>query len=182
MTGLRRGEILGLRWEHIDLAKRTISIQETRVRAGNRTIVETPKTRRSRRVFSIDQRTARALERWKAIQSQERLLIGEHWRDTDGYVVTEPDGRLPNPNTFTRQFEAVCTRLGFPKIRLHDLRHTYVSAARHSGVDLKTISERVGHADINVTLAVYDHVFHEDDAEAATTTAEFIYRQKEQRK
>jgi integrase len=181
MTGLRRGEILGLRWEHVDLVNRTISVQETRVRAGRQTIVETPKSKRSRRVFSIDQRTARALERWKAIQSKERLLIGEYWLDQDGYVVTEPDGRLPDPNTFTRQFEALCKRLGFPKIRLHDLRHTYVSAARHSGVDLKTISERVGHADINVTLAVYDHVFHEDDAVAAATTADFIYGQKKRK-
>ena len=61
-------------------------------------------------------------------------------------------------------------------IRLHDVRHSYVVAARRSGVDIKTISERVGHADINVTLSVYDHVFIQDDVAAANSIADHIYR------
>ena len=175
MSGMRRGEILGLRWTDVSFESGTISIRTTRVRAGNLTVVETPKSRKSKRTIKVDSRTLRALERWKAQQASERLQIGELWPDALGHVVTEPDGTLPNPNTFTRRFKAICHSLGLREIRLHDLRHSYVVAARRSGVDLKTISERVGHADVNVTLAVYDHVFTEDDHEAATMIADHVY-------
>ena len=176
VSGMRRGELLGLTWSDIDLDKRRMTIRNTRVRAGNATIDESPKSRKSRRTITLDERTIKALKRWKVTQAQERLSVGSLWPDTDGHVVTEVDGTLPNPNTFSRRFNAICKRLGLREIRLHDLRHSYVVAARRSGVDVKTISERVGHADINVTLSVYDHVFVQDDEAAANSIADHIYR------
>ena len=176
VSGMRRGELLGLTWSDIDLDKRQVTIRNTRVRAGNATIDESPKSRKSRRTITLDERTTKNLKRWKITQSQERLAVGGLWPDIDGHVVTEVDGTLTNPNTFSRRFRSICDYLGLRSIRLHDVRHSYVVAARRSGVDIKTISERVGHADINVTLSVYDHVFVQDDVAAANSIADHIYR------
>ena len=104
--------------------------------------------------------------------------MGGQWEDADGHVFTEADGSLPNPNTMTRRFLALCKTAGIRRIRFHDLRHSYVVASRAAGVDIKTISQRIGHADTNVTLSVYAHVFTTDDQAAANDTATFIYAQK----
>ena len=176
VSGMRRGELLGLTWSDIDLDKRRMTIRNTRVRAGNATIYETPKSSKSRRTITLDETTIKVLKRWKITQAQERLAVGGLWPDAAGHVVTEADGSLPNPNTFSRRFKAICKHLGLRTIRLHDLRHSYVVAARRSGVDIKTISERLGHADINVTQSVYDHVFVQDDEAAANSIADHIYR------
>lgn len=177
-TGMRRGEILGLTWDNVDLEKQQIAINTTRIRAGNAVVYQSPKSDASRRTISIDAHTTEALRKWRIAQAEERLAIGEHWPDKKGHVVTEPDGRLPDPNTFTRRFKAICQKLKLPVIRLHDLRHSYVVASRKAGVPLKTISARVGHADINVTSRVYDHVLRDDDEDAAEQTVAFIRQRR----
>jgi len=174
MTGMRRGELLGLRWTDIDFDRGLVTIQNTRIRAGNAVIEDTPKTMRSRRTISIDQRTIDALRRHKAQQNERRLLLGTDWKNEQGHVTVEPDGRPTHPLTFSRRFAALAKRAGLPRIRLHDVRHSYVVAARRSGSDIKTVSERIGHADTSVTLRVYDHVFREDDQRAANATANSI--------
>jgi integrase len=141
-------------------------------------VYQTPKSDASRRTISIDSYTAEALRKWRIAQAEERLAIGAHWPDSKGHVVTEPDGRLPDPNTFTRRFKAICKKLVLPVIRLHDLRHSYVVASRKAGVPLKTISARVGHADINVTSRIYDHILRDDDEDAAEQTMAFIRQRR----
>ena len=172
-SGMRRGELLGLTWDDIDFEKSKVTIRKTRIRAGNATIDETPKSRKSQRTFAIDKQTLAVLKKWKARQGSERLALGTLLNE---HVVTEADGTLPNPNTFSRRFKALCKKSGLRVIRLHDMRHSYVVAARRAGADLKTISERIGHADPKVTLTVYDHVFVEDDEKAAASISDHIYR------
>jgi integrase len=174
-TGMRRGELLGLRWDDVDFKNKKISIHRARIRAGNAVIEETPKTLAGRRTISLDTGTITVLRQLKARQAEERLAMGECWLDTEGHVFTDPGGLLPNPNTVTRRFQALVKKAQLPRIRLHDVRHSYVVAARRAGVDIKTISQRIGHADTNVTLSVYDHVFQEDDTRAADDTATLIY-------
>jgi integrase len=175
LSGMRRGEVLGLLWSDIDLKKGKIHVRSTRIRAGNQTIEETPKSKKSRRTISIDPRTIKILEKWRLNQTKERFAVGELWSDKDGHLVTEPDGTLPNPNTFTKRFKAICKQKGLRIIRLHDIRHSYVVAAHRSGVDMKVISEHVGHADWSVTNNVYNHVFVKDDEEATDSIANHIY-------
>ena len=172
-SGMRRGELLGLTWDDIDFEKSKVTIRKTRIRAGNATIDETPKSRKSQRTFAIDKQTLAVLKKWKARQGSERLALGTLLNE---HIVTEADGTLPNPNTFSRRFKALCKKSGLRVIRLHDMRHSYVVAARRAGADLKTISERIGHADPKVTLTVYDHVFVEDDEKAAASISDHIYR------
>ena len=171
-SGMRRGELLGLTWNDIDFTTGKVTIRKTRIRAGNKTIEETPKSRKSQRTFAIDKQTLAVLKKWKTRQGSEHLALGTKVSD---HVVTETDGSLPNPNTFSRRFKALCKRSELRMIRLHDMRHSYVVAARRAGADLKTISERIGHADPKVTLTVYDHVFVEDDEKAAISISDHIY-------
>jgi len=171
-SGMRRGELLGLTWNDIDFTTGKVTIRKTRIRAGNATIEETPKSRKSQRTFAIDKQTLGVLKKWKTRQGSEHLALGTKVSD---HVVTETDGTLPDPNTFSRRFKALCKKSGLRMIRLHDMRHSYVVAARRAGADLKTISERIGHADPKVTLTVYDHVFVEDDQKAAISISDHIY-------
>jgi len=174
-TGCRRGELLGLRWCDVDLGAATITIRRTRVLAGRRVIVETPKSAKSRRTIAIDQRTVRSLRRWQTKQAEERLRIGPHWRDTDGHLVTEPDGTLPNPNTFLRRFKTLAERVGIPAIAVHGVRHTYITSAFDADLDESVASDRAGHSDSRITRNVYRHTLKRKDAEAAEAVANIIF-------
>ncbi len=177
-TGLRRGEILGLQWDDIDLEKKTLTVRRTRVKIGAKVYHETPKSNAGLRTISLDNTTINALKQQKAKQSQEKLAMGGRWLDQEGHLVTEPDGSLTDPHRLSQRFRALLKKYDLTPIRLHDVRHSYVVASRRAGVDVKTVSQRIGHADVNVTLTVYDHVFHEDDVQAADNTANLLYTKK----
>lgn len=174
-TGCRRGELLGLRWCDVDLDAATITIRRARVLAGRTVIFETPKSAKSRRTIAIDQRTIRALRRWQTKQAEERLRIGPQWKDTDGHLVTEPDGTLPNPNTFLRRFKALAKQVGLPAIAVHGVRHTYITSAFDANLDESVISDRAGHSDSRITRSVYRHNLKRKDAEAAEAVANAFY-------
>jgi integrase len=173
-TGMRRGEILGLRWVDVHLDAGRVVVQQARVRAGNAVVTSTPKTSRSRRVIALDPQTATALRAWQMEQAEERSLIGARYVDS-GLVVTMPDGRPVTPNRFSLWFRKHVARLGLPTIRLHDVRHSYATAALAAGVAPKVVSERLGHATIAITMDRYSHVLPAMDSQAAGTVAELIY-------
>ena len=166
-TGMRRGEVLGLRWSDVDLDAGTVTIRSTRVRFGTTITTSTPKTARGNRTIAIGPATAAALRAWKRRQSADRLLAGALWADSSGLVVTNVNGSAPNPEAFSNLFVDLAKRAGLRQIRLHDLRHSYATAALASGVPVKVVSQRIGHADVGVTLKVYAHVLPGDDEDAA---------------
>jgi integrase len=166
-TGMRRGEILGLRWSDVDLANGTVTIRSTRIRFGTTVDTSTPKTARGIRTISIGSATVAALKGWRRLQAEERLLVGAGWRNESDLVVTAVDGSTPNPEAFSNLFHDLAKRAGLRPIRLHDLRHSYATAALAAGVPVKVVSQRIGHADITVTLKVYAHVMPGDDEFAA---------------
>ncbi len=166
-TGMRRGEVLGLRWSDVDLDAGTVAIRSTRIRFGTTITTSTPKTARGNRTIAIGPVTVNALRGWKRQQNADRLLAGASWADCSGLVVTNVDGSPPNPEAFSNLFVELAVRAGLPVIRLHDLRHSYATAALASGVPVKVVSQRVGHADVGVTLKVYAHVLPGDDEDAA---------------
>ncbi len=175
-TGMRRGEVMGLRWSDIDLDAKRVTIRQTRSMAGDRPTIGTPKTTAGTRVVALDDGTALALRRWRKSQAAERLLMGEGWQGGHDLVVTEPDGSALHPQVLSRRFHAATKAAGLPVIRLHDVRHSYATAALGAGVPVKVLSRRLGHADIAVTLRVYAHVLPGDDEAAAATAAAFIGR------
>jgi integrase len=166
-TGLRRGEALGLRWTDVDLTTGKITIRSTRIRFGQTVDTSTPKTAKGNRTISISPSTVTGLRAWRSAQATERLLIGGGWLDTEGLVITNADGSAPNPEAFSNLFRTLSKRAGLPLIRLHDLRHSYATAALASGVPVKVLSQRLGHADIAITLKTYAHVMPGDDEDAA---------------
>jgi integrase len=172
-TGLRRGELCGLRWRDLDLAARRLSVTGTRVTVGYRVADSTPKTAKSSRTIGLDSDTAELLRFHHRRQLAE---AGEFpgWSNATGLVFVREDGTPYHPQRITGMFEAAAKRAGLPAIRLHDLRHSYATAALEAGVSLKVVSERLGHSNLAITADLYTHVREQVDQDAADRTAAFI--------
>lgn len=152
-TGMRRGELCGLRWRDVDIAARTVTVASTRV-VAERVVEGEPKTSAGHRVVSIDADTVAALSAWRRFQAEERLLAGVAWKD-HGLVFVDALGVPPHPETVTRWWREAVARAGVPAIRLHDARHTAATVMLRAGVPVKVVSQRLGHADVAVTMRVY---------------------------
>jgi integrase len=113
--------------------------------------VSEPKTGKGRRSVALDPVTVAALRLDRKVQREERLAWGEAWQDT-GLVFTQEDGTLIHPHQFSRCFERHLLASGLPRIRLHDVRHSYATAALAAGIPAKVVSERLGHANVSITL------------------------------
>lgn len=172
-TGMRRGEVLGLRWEDVDLAAPTISIRQTRVMLGYEPLTSTPKTRRGKRLMALDPGTASALRENSRRQEEELLEAGPAGNHS-GYVFTRPDGEPYHPEKVSKLFRKAARNAGLPPIRLHDLRHTYATLALSAGVHPKIVSERLGHASIGITLDCYSHCLPALSEEAACRVAALV--------
>lgn len=133
----------------------------------HRPLLGSPKTAKGRRTVVLDKGTAAALREHRKSQAAERLQMGEGWTDHD-LVFCRIDGTMLHPERFSRSFADAVRRLGLPAIRLHDLRHGWATMALSAGVHPKVVQERLGHANIGITLDTYSHVtgsLHDDAAE-----------------
>jgi integrase len=174
-TGLRRGEVLGLRWIDIDLDASRLSVQQTLVSVAYETRFSVPKTARSRRSVSLDATTVAALRAHRKRQLKERMSWGKAYQDS-GLVVTRENGTSVHPDRFTQMFDKHVKHSGLPRIRLHDLRHTHATLALAAGVHPKVVSERLGHATVAFTLDVYSHAVPALQEEAADRVAALIFK------
>ncbi|MDI7276416.1 MAG: site-specific integrase [Anaerolineae bacterium] len=157
-AGLRRREILGLRWQDVDLDRGCLSIRQTLARtdtAGN--LLEEPKTAGSRRLVVLSPATVEALRERLADHEREKAACAEEYHDT-GLVFTTSDGRPVDPRNFTKVFERLVARAGVPRIRFHDLRPTRATLLLAAGIHPKIVSERPGHSDIGTTMDTHSHV------------------------
>ncbi len=172
-TGMRRGELLGLRWSDVDLERGEASAKQIRTVARYQTITVRPKTDKGARTVALDPATVAALRAHRVAQLEERLAAGSTYDATD-LVFTLPDGSAIHPERFSRWFGQHCRRSGLPRVQLHNVRHSYVTALIAAGVPLKVVSERVGHASAVVTMTIYQHVLPGDDRAAAEVGARAI--------
>ena len=166
-TGMRRGEVLGLRWGDVDHKHGRIAVVQSLLIVEHKMMFSEPKTNKGRRSVALDPTTAGVLRSHRAAQAKEQLLAGEVWTNS-GLVFTTELGGAIDPHRVTRNFGALSEAAGLPHIRLHDVRHSYASAALAAGVQAKVVSERLGHANIAITLDTYSHdlpAMHEDAAE-----------------
>ena len=178
-TGMRRGEVLGVRWRDIDLDKATLSVRQTLITVRYKVMLSEPKTARGRRTISLDPATIAAVRTHHAMQQAERDKVGEAYADHQDLVFARPDGTPTHPDYFSQTFDRTVERLGLKKVRLHDLRHTYATLALRAGVDPKTVSARLGHATVAFTLDVYTKAVPQLDREAADKIADLIFGEEE---
>jgi integrase len=157
-TGLRKGELLGLRWGDLDLDTGTAAIRRTlqRTSAGGLTTLPT-KTRASERRIALPTRCLQSLKRHDEQQQREREAVGTTWQHSR-HVFTTAQGGPIDPTTLTRTFTTLLRKAGIRRIRFHDLRHSTATLLLEQGVELVVIKELLGHAHIGVTATVYAHV------------------------
>ncbi|MEV1065449.1 site-specific integrase [Streptomyces sp. NPDC050263] len=157
-TGLRKGELLGLRWEDLDLDAGTAAIRRTlqRTNTGGLTTLPT-KTRASERRIALPTRCLHSLKNHREQQQHERETAGTAWQH-NGHVFTTGQGRPIDPTNLTRTFLTLLRKAGLRRIRFHDLRHSTATLLLEQGVELIVIKELLGHAHISVTATVYAHV------------------------
>ena len=161
LSGLRRGELGGLRWTDIDLEAGTVTIAHNRVSVNGRAMDSQPKTDASARVLPLTPALTAALRRALATQKTERLALGPDYGPGE-HVVCDQAGRPYHPDTLSDFWRALCGEAGVPKIRLHDARHTCGTLMHMQGVPIVVISQWLGHADPAFTMRTYVH--SRDDA------------------
>lgn len=168
MTGMRRNEVLGLRWPDIDFKKKRLHLNRGLVAVGYEVHQTRGKTKTARRTITLDDTTLTILAGWRAFQTAEFAAVGITNRD--GWVFTDGDGQPVHPHAIYEAFRRVVHNAGIPAIRFHDLRHTHGSLLIKDGIPVKVVSERLGHADIAFTMQTYQHVLPDMQADAATAT------------
>ena len=157
-TGMRRSELLALRWSDVDLLMCQISVTQTlhHLRDGSM-IFRQPKTAKGRRLISLSPSLALVLREYKENQSLERTLVGIKLKETD-LVFGTPEGKPLLPDTISHVWSKMVKRAGLNHFRLHDARHTHASLLLKQGAHPKIVQERLGHATISTTLDLYSHV------------------------
>jgi integrase len=167
MTGLRRGEVLGLRWQDVDFKHGIIQIRQTVQQVKKEIFFKQPKSNRSRRPVTIPSIAMETLKKHKAAQAEQRLALGAVYQD-NGLVFARDDGAVWSPDAFTSAYRsAVALKLG-KKVRFHDLRHSHASQLLKEGIHPKVVSERLGHSSISITMDIYSHVLPGMQEEAAS--------------
>jgi integrase len=174
MTGMRRGEALGLRWEDVDLENGRLAVRRALIPIGAAVVVSEPKTARGRRSVALDPETVAALKRQAAQQLEDQAEKGDGWSET-GLVFTSEAGEAWHPDVASRKFRQAVKRSLLPVIRLHDLRHTHATLALRAGIHPKVVSERLGHATIAITLDTYSHAIPAMQEEAAALIAGLVF-------
>jgi integrase len=144
LTGLRRGEVLGLRWSDVNLDEGELSVRRTWVMVGGSPRESSPKTHGSRRSVSLDTRTLAALRSHKVRQNELRLKSGQVWQDL-GVVFTRGDGSHLRPDWVSRRFRKLVAEAGLPQIPFHGLRHSHATALLAAAQNPKVVQERLGH-------------------------------------
>jgi integrase len=157
-TGLRRGELLALRWRNLDLDSETLTVVETAYKLGNGEYrIKEPKTAQSRRTVKLPYSLVELFKVYRADQELLRIQLGVTL-NADDFVFIRPDGSPINPNAVTLAFKRIIKRAGLRAIRIHDLRHTHATLMLKSGEHPKVVSERLGHANIGITLDIYSRL------------------------
>jgi integrase len=170
-AGLRRGEILGLSWGDVDFNNKVLHVQNNLCAITGE--LKSPKTENSNRTVFLDPQMLLDLKRWQHQQAQYLLSIGIKQDDTTPVICANTGGRMDGDN-LSRWWRAFQKRYGFEGLRLHDLRHTHATMLVSSGLNIKAVSSRLGHASVGITLDLYAHAQREDDERAAAIIGEIM--------
>jgi len=177
-TGMRRSEVLGLSWDHVDLDDGHLAVVRALVEVGHRPQLKPfPKTDHSRRRIALDAATIRELRTHRTRQLEERLAAGDECHD-HRLVFTRTDGAPISPTSLSRRFATLARDAGLPDLSprpFHGLRHSYATLALEAEVPIEIVSKRLGHASLAITADLYQHVTKTVDRDAAEAVAGLIF-------
>ena len=165
-TGLRRGEILALRWRDIDLDKAILRVERSLGEAGEQLYIKGPKSAAGRRSLSLPPFVTAALSEHRRQVLEVRMALGQGRMDPDDLIFTDVDGNPWQPDKVSRDWANIVRLRKLPRVSFHGLRHTHVSLLIAGGLDVHAVSKRIGHGSAALTLSTYTHQFHNRDAEA----------------
>lgn len=174
-TGLRRGEVLGLTWDAVDLDGGTVRVQRALYRYGGAYHLDMPKSRSSYRTLVLPPQVVRLLRARRAQQAESHLGLGEAWRDRWNLVFTDDLGQPMPGERVTHAFQAALTAAGLPKFRFHDLRHSAATFLIAAGIPLKHVSELLGHSTITITADIYGHLLEESNRAAGAAIGRTLF-------
>ena len=172
--GLRQGEALGLRWSDVDLGAGQLRVRQALQRQEGGVVMVQPKTARSRRTIPLPSAVVEAMRAHKQSQADRREAAGEEWHDS-GLVFTTRTGGPIHPRNDYRSFQALLTRAGLRRVRLHDLRHTAASLLLEQGVHPRVVMEILGHSQISLTMNTYSHVVPDTLRSATDSVQEALW-------
>ena len=173
-TGMRRGELLALRWRNVDLHKGAIKVEQSleQTKAGLR--FKEPKSRHGVRTILVPASTTDMLSRHRKAQLEIRMVLGMGKPDADALVFCNHHGEPISPNSLTASWIQAITRSGLPRVTFHACRHSHASALIAAGIDVVSVSRRLGHSSPTITLSTYAHLFRETDAAAAAAIEQML--------
>lgn len=166
MVGLRRGELLALRWKDIDFKNNMLKIRKNMVNGEKGSVIKSPKTESGVRDIYVGEDVIAVLRQAKLQYMNNAFSYGVGFQNM-GFVISKKDGSPMKPDSMTQKWERFLEKYDLPKIRLHDLRHSNATALIMAGVNPRVVQQRLGHSDVNITLNTYTHVLPEMDMEAA---------------
>ena len=176
ITGARRGEILGLKWDKIEFDKNRLYICNNILYSADRGIYEdTPKTEKSKRYVTLPTETISALKEYKTTQLQEFLKNGIPY-NINGFVFTQADGTAMHPDSVTNYLNKFSKKYNLPHINAHAFRHTMASLLYFNGIDSVSISKRLGHAQVSTTANIYAHIMEEADQRNADILSDIFLK------
>ena len=177
VTGCRRGEIMGLKWEKVDFENSRVKIDRALVSSKSKGVFEESTKTSDIRYLALPRETMDLLRQHKREQLRLQLANGDRWLHT-GYVFTQDNGDHMNPDSITGWLKDFSTRHGLPHINPHAFRHTVASVLLANGTDIVTVSKQLGHASITTTESFYSHIIEENKAKAAECIADVLIRKK----
>lgn len=176
ITGARRGEILGLKWDKVDFEKNRIYICNSILYSSDRGVYEdTPKTEKSKRFVTLPLETVNELKAYKQYQAQEYLKNGIPYQ-LNGFVFSQIDGTAMHPDSVTDYLKKFSKKYNLPHINAHAFRHTMASLLYFNGVDSVSISKRLGHAQVSTTANIYAHIIEEADQRNADILSDIFLK------
>ena len=173
-TGLRQGEALALKWSDIDFENKKITVNKTAARIKEKQTLQTPKTKNSKRVISIDSATLSILKSWKKDQIKIYFKNGKHFEGDENFIFTNQRGEWVHIHNFIRYFKRFIADHKLKQITPHGLRHTHASLLFSAGVEPKNISDRLGHSTVQITLDLYTHITEEQRSDTVEKLLEYM--------
>lgn len=173
-TGLRQGEALALKWSDIDFENKKITVDKTATRIKEKQTLQTPKTKNSKRVISIDPTTLSILKSWKKDQIKIYFKNGKHFEGDENFIFTNQRGEWVHIHNFIRYFKRFIADHKLKPITPHGLRHTHASLLFSAGVEPKNISDRLGHSTVQITLDLYTHITEEQRTDTVEKLLEYM--------